>query len=311
MNESLVKYLAGLLDADGSLSFNFKHDQNRPGRYFIGLNLHLTASDAVDRNGFVGSLPQLTGMGSTHRYGERKQFLVWSVGKRADLERLLPRLTKHMVIKAKHWQWMLDTWRALRQNSNTVSEGERERLSAASKESRNTRVGPLKPKNHPTWAWLAGYLDGDGWYRYQKTYAKTIGHWQWSMSMGAVAHINDVSVLEFLQRAFGGIIRDHSKDNDRLKIWYRSLGYQNRSFALNFLPNVAKHSRLKRNKIQAIIHHHQQRLSVPGMPRNYCEVDNCGRPATGHKMCSMHYQRWKRRKNSKHVSDSLKRQASL
>lgn len=308
MNETLIKYLAGLLDADGSLSFNFKIDQNRQGRFFVGLSLRLTSSDAVDLKGFVNSLPEMTAMGSASRSGKNKQFCTWDVSKRSDVEMLVPRLTKHMVIKAQHWNWLLEQWRELRKDGNTVSIEQREALAAASKESRKTRVGPLKPKNHPTWAWLAGYLDGDGWYVYRREYAKTIGYWQYAMSVGAVAHISDASVLEFLQKSFGGVIRDHSKGNPNLKTWYRSLGYQNRSFALGFLPNLAKHSRLKRHKIDAIIHHHQQRLSVPGADRNYCQIDDCGKPAVGHKMCRLHYVRWYRNGDPRRVSDSLKRQ---
>lgn len=262
MNESLVKYLAGLLDADGSLSLSFKHDQNRKGRYFIGLQLRLAASDAVDRHGFVQSLPELTWMGTTSRYGPQHQYITWAVSKRRDLEMLLPRLIKHMVIKAKHWQWLLDVWRLARSENKTCSLRQREALTEASKESRQFRTGPVRAKNHPTWAWLAGYLDGDGWYSY--TSGVYNGYRQWRMEVGAVAHINDIGVLEFLQRSFGGRIKDHGQ-SDNVKVWKRSLGYQNRSFALRFLPNLAKHSRLKRHKIDAIIHHHRQRLSVPGV----------------------------------------------
>lgn len=266
MNESLVKYLAGLLDADGSLSFSFKSDPNRSGRHFVGLALRLTASDEVDKKGFVASLPTQTGMGATSRYGERNQFCVWSVSKRADLEMLLPRLVKHMVIKAKHWQWLLEVWRQARTESKTVSLRERDTLTAASKESRRLRTGPLHPKNHPTWAWLAGYLDGDGWYTYRsgsyKGY-KDRSYKQWSINCGAVAHKNDSAVLEFLKTSFGGNIYPHGQSTD-VFVWHRSLGYQHRDFALGFLPNLAKHSRLKPHKIEAIIHHHRQRLSVPG-----------------------------------------------
>jgi hypothetical protein len=262
MNESLIKYLAGLLDADGSLSFTFRCDQNNEGRYFFGLSLHLSASDAIDHGGFVSALPAVTGMGTVSRSGAKKQFVTWALSRRADLEMLLPRLIKHMVIKAKHWQWLLDVWRERRSREKTCSLEERERLSAQSKESRRSNCGPLRHKNHPTWAWLAGYLDGDGWYVYRQHKANT-GYWQWSMSVGAVAHVNDIGVLEFIQNAFGGIIRDHGQ-SPNVKVWYRSLGYQSRSFALRFLPSVARHSRLKRHKIDAMIHHHRQRLSVPG-----------------------------------------------
>lgn len=258
MNESLVKYLAGLLDADGSLSLSFKEDENRKGLYFLGLHMRLASSTAVDQAGFIDTLPAQTGMGAVSYSGDRKQFKTWAVTRRADLEMLLPRLVKHMVIKAGHWQWLLEVWRDKRADNKTCTAEEREALSKASKESRVSRVGPLRPKNHPTWAWTAGYLDGDGCYYYRHHGG------QWVMNLSASAHVNDAGVLHFLEGAFGGNIRDQNESGS-VKLWTRSLGYQNRSFALSFLPNVAKHSRMKRPKIDAIIHHHRQRLSVPGV----------------------------------------------
>jgi hypothetical protein len=281
LNESLVKYLAGLLDADGSLSLTFRSYPPGTDRYCVALSMRLTASDAVDHGRFVESLPSLTGLGSTIRYGKEKQFAVWIVSKRSDLEMLLPRIIKHMVVKAQHWQWLLDLWRESRRSVTGLkqwgdgwncSESERAHLTAASKESRRTRVGPIKPKNHPTWAWLAGYLDGDGWYRRKHykcgTYtrrdaAEPTQYHQWLMVVGAVAHESDASVLRFIQNAFGGHIRPHGRATPHLLCWSRNLGPMDRSFALRFLPNLAKHSRLKRHKIDQIIHHHRQRLSAP------------------------------------------------
>ena len=256
MNESLVKYLAGLLDADGSLSLTFRLGRNTESRYHPGLMMKLSASDAVDQRGFVESLPALTGMGTVSRYGNSNQFAVWSISRRADLEMLLPRLIKHMVIKARHWQWLLETWRETR--GPLCSDAERARLTAASKRSRVERAGPMHPKNHPTWAWLAGYLDGDGWYIYRRDVEQNY----WAMNVGAVAHNNDIGVLQFLQKSFGGNIRNHGQ-SPNVSVWVRSLGVRDASFALRFLPNIAKHSRLKRYKIDQMIHHHRQRLSVP------------------------------------------------
>lgn len=262
MNESLIKYLAGLLDADGSLSLSFKHDQNREGRYFIGLQLRLASSDAVDKHGFVESISKTFGFGMTVRGGKERQFVTWVVSKRSELEMLLPRFIKHMVVKAKHWQWLLEMWRTARTEKPTCSLEEREVLTAASKESRRLNIGPLRAKNHPTWAWVAGYLDGDGCYTHRQNLANT-GYLQWTMNVSAVAHVNDIVGLEFLLKAFGGRIEEQGQ-SDVVKLWKRSLGYQNRDFALRFLPHLAKHSRLKRHKIDAMIHHHRQRLSVPG-----------------------------------------------
>jgi hypothetical protein len=81
------------------------------------------------------------------------------------------------------------------------------------------------------------------------------------MKVGAVAHINDAHVLEFIKAAHGGSIVKHGQTESCLK-WLVGVGKQNRSFALSFLPNLVRHSRLKKHKIERMIHHHQQRLSV-------------------------------------------------
>lgn len=252
MNESLVKYLAGLLDADGCLSFD--PTTGYDGNVRVSLKLTLTAADTIDRGGFVLSLPGITGAGKTHRTYDK--YTTWAVCHRADLERLLPRLIKHMVIKAKHWQWMLDFWRDYRsqeKGQKNLSQEEWQSLRQQYKESRVTRVGPIKPKNHPTWAWLAGYLDGDGCFSFRTSKNK-------NMRLSVTAHINDASVLAFLQNSFGGTIRDGKRPT--IKVWWRGLGPRNASFALRFLPKLVKHSKLKKHKLEQMIHFHRQRLSV-------------------------------------------------
>ena len=309
MKETLVKYLAGLMDADGSLSLMFTKYEKADDAYFLRLRLSLASSDAVDRLGFVDRLHEETGMGGVFRYGSNNQFKNWTVLKRSDLEMLLPRLIKHMVVKGKHWQWLLDVWREQRSGKRGgafVTTEEVVSLREASKKSRLENAGPVKPKNHPSWAWLAGYLDGDGWYR-----CKRVGSGKWQIHVGAVAHENDIAVLNFLQTAYGGAIYAHGQHSPHVKIWRHNLGAKDMSFAFMFLGNVAKHSRLKRDKIDQIISYHRQRLSEPRVDkRNYCTIDGCGKEAHGHKMCQMHYLRWYRHgdplcRSSLHVSDSL------
>ena len=48
-NESEIKYLAGLLDADGVLSFQFVDS-------YCCLNLQLAASESIDKHGYIDSL---------------------------------------------------------------------------------------------------------------------------------------------------------------------------------------------------------------------------------------------------------------
>jgi len=253
LNESLVKYLAGLLDADGCLSFDPSKGYDENVR--VSLKLSLVAADTIDRDGFVSSLPELTGCGKTSRsYGK---YTVWAVCNRSDLEKLLPRLIKHMVVKAKHWQWMLDFWREYRSREwgqKSLTQDEWQSLQTAYKGSRASNVGPIKPKNHPTWAWLAGFLDGDGCYSFRTSKNN-------NMRLSVTAHITDLSALEFLQKSFGGTIKSNSR-SDNIKVWWRGLGPSHSGFVLRFLPSVVKHARFKRHKIEQIIHFHRQRLSV-------------------------------------------------
>lgn len=294
MNETQAKYLAGLLDADGSLSFTFKETDNKNGFYYVGLRMGLSASDGIDKLGFVADLPNSTGFGSVSRSSKNEHIVTWVVSKRADLEMLLPRVIKHMVIKGKHWNWLLKRWREIRVGGAPVPLPTRESLTEASKASRVERVGPLKAKNYPTWAWLAGYIDGDGWYTHRRNWNKRDQSWQWGMRVGIVAHENDACGLELIQNAFGGAITPHTQ-SPTLKVWQHSLGYQNKAFALRFLPHLAKHSKLKRDKIDAIIHHHRQRLSVPGTDKTFCTVDACNDPTHGNGLCRKHYLREYRR----------------
>lgn len=257
MNESLVKYLSGLLDADGSLSFMYQKPRPTSDKFYVSLMLTLAASDTVDKHGFVESLPSLTGFGAVYRTDAKNlQCKTWTMTKRADLEMILPRVIKHMVVKGKHWQWLLDTRREHR--GVPIAESDCERLSAAMKKSRVDNVGPIKPKNHPTWAWLAGYLDGDGHYTYKCANKK---NGCLNISVGATAHENDAVVLEFLHKAFGGHIYPHA-GAAHVKRWRRNLGPRDASFALRFLPRVAQHSRLKRYHIDQILSIHSQRLTV-------------------------------------------------
>lgn len=246
-DETEIKYLAGLLDADGSLSFKFCKSSS--GKTFLYLILALTASDKIDQHGYISSLGERCGSCCKITYDKEtfSDATKWNVQARGELNQLLPRLLKHMVIKAKHWLWLYNTYDMYKGIDISLIEDE---LKEASKFSRKD-VGPLKPKIHPTWAWVAGYLDGDGCYTFSNR----------AIYVGCISHVQDVVGIQLLHKAFGGSIYEPREDNTQL--WRRGLGKSDKDFATKFLRKMVRHSRLKKHKIEQMLafHNQSQRLT--------------------------------------------------
>lgn len=234
VSESSIKYLAGLLDADGSLCL-----VKRPNDK---LGMRMSLGQTEEGHWLLENLQEEYGCGSLSR-GSNPKMLYWNINKQSELEMLLPRICKYMILKATHWARI---YQAYKDNDRQFD----------SRKSRSSS-GPFKSVKHPTWAWVAGYLDGDGHYLNKIQRGGTKGKYR-AMRVGAVAHTNDVFALELLQKAFGGTIR---QEKENIYRWYRNLGVSETSFALRFLPKVVKHSRLKKKKIENLIHTHRQRLS--------------------------------------------------
>lgn len=255
--ETQIKYLAGLIDADGSLLFHFRHYKDN--LYNVTLKLVLQQSLSIDRDGkFINSLEDYCGF--TQEVSLNTQNSNWSDANRwtvnqvNDLNMLIPRLTKHMVIKAKHFNNLLNKYNEL--IGKSVSEAEMIELKEFSKASRED-VGPLKPKKHASWAWIAGYVDGDGCY-YMRNRKKNWGVYT-ELLVNAIAHENDTVGLYLLQHSLGGYVVKSTSDNTFR--WTHNLGNNDRSFAIHFLRKMVRHSQLKKHKIEQMLHHHLQRLS--------------------------------------------------
>lgn len=242
--ENDIKYLAGLLDADGSLTFTYCFG-------YVGLCLNLELAESCDRDGkFIKSLGEKCGKVYTRKREENwAQTNTWTVTKRSDIEQLIPRLIKHMIIKGKPWGMMFERFRGMK--GTEMSKIEFESLLDWQRECRE-QPGPLKPHNHPTWAWLTGYIEGDGWFlvRHRPN--------QIEMHVGAVAHPKDRVAIDLIAKAFGGVVKLDRKGYVR---WIKNLGPKDYAFVQRFIPKMIQHSRLKRHKMETILSIHSQRLN--------------------------------------------------
>lgn len=239
-SETEKKYLAGLLDADGSLVY--VHNNG-----YLHLMLHLSMSESIDRNGTYSKyLGSKVGQISTRKRDDNWAIQnEWVVRKRSDLEKLLPHITKHMVVKGAKWQHMLETFRAYK--GKVISEGDLVNL----RKDASQHKGSIKFKKHPTWAWTAGYIDGDGWYLKRERGKHTEQH------VGVVSHPDHPEGVELLHKAFGGVLKN---DRGHLR-WIKNLGPRDKRFAISFLKKMVNHTHLKKWKIEQLLSTYSQRLS--------------------------------------------------
>ncbi|MGD8113769.1 MAG: hypothetical protein ACQEWA_02645 [Sphaerochaetaceae bacterium] len=239
--ETESKYLAGLLDADGCLTYSYNNG-------YLSLTMCISMSESIDKDGKTAKyLSSKVGQLYTRKREENLAVQnEWTVRKRKDLEKLLPHIIKHMVVKGSQWSLMLETFREYKAVPIT-----REKVLELREEASKCR-GPKKPKIHPTWAWAAGYIDGDGWFlcRDRGNYIEK--------HVGAVAHADHTEGLELLHKAFGGVLK---KDNKGYIRWIKNLGNRDIVFAKRFLKKMVNHSKLKKWKIEKILSTYPQRLT--------------------------------------------------
>lgn len=243
LKENQIKYLAGLLDADGSLSLTHNNG-------YLGLVLNLELAESCDKDGrYIKSLITFGGNLYTRKREETwSQTNTWRVVKRSELEMFIPRVIKHMVIKAKHWNNLLTLFRQYQ--GKHISVNEYDLLTEQSRASREI-AGPLHEKIHPTWAWVTGYLEGDGWFMLRHRPKQV------EIQAGAVCQMSDVVALNLLQKAFGGVVKE---DRGHMR-WIRNLGPRDASFAKRFCTKLIQHSQLKTHKLEQILAFHSQRLN--------------------------------------------------
>lgn len=225
LTETDYKYLAGLLDADGCLSVN-------QGKYY---QLTLAASTSIDRDGkYLRWLHENLG-GNLYQVKQDHNWSVqnhWKVYDKNTLNKILPRVLKHMCVKARYWDNLYFGDQTLTREDH----------------------GPLKAKKFPTRAWLSGFLDGDGHYMFAKNKYEGCK----KIRVQVTLHKDDKDTLYWISDKLGGSVRE---DKRGYFVWDRNLGVRDRSFAVPFVKEMHRHSRLKKHKLEQILNYHSQRLS--------------------------------------------------
>ena len=257
-SETVNKFVAGLFDADGCIYFRLKKYKDY---YTLNLKCEISQSFSVDPDGeMLHALARFYGFGKfDYKFPERGTTVCrWAMGTR-DTLKLMDHLIKHMCIKAKHAKTLIQVYKTLK--GLHFDREQAEILRQLSKKSR-LDVGPIHPKKHPAWAWLAGYLAGDGcfFYRERKRYSKRIGKYttQYELRVESLASYDDQSILHFIHKALKGNINSKPEGIH----WCRALGAQNSKFAVKFLRKMKNYMLLRKklDKIQKMIEFHDNRV---------------------------------------------------
>ena len=255
----MKKYLAGLFDADGSICFSFFKLAN--GNFKMRLKWSLMTTENIDRD-----FKTITLLHDTFPFGSLcfpksrnpawANVALWQIQNGTELEKFIPHIAKYAFIKGGHLMRMLEKRREI--GEMELSEITVKELKSWAKQSRKD-TKPLKPRNYPSAAWLAGITDGDGSlvcvYQPRKKYTRM----RYTISEADA----DVSALDFIKHAFGGSIYKHGSSSQadirRLDI---NLGYSQSSKAQKFLHYMLPHLKMKKHSAEVILAKHKQRLSA-------------------------------------------------
>lgn len=265
-SEQLNKYIAGLLDADGCLGLTFNPYK---GRFMINLTFIFLQALSNDPDGLlVKAIQSFYNIGSIsyrNLKGDNNysSVAVWTMGSK-DFLKFYFLIKNHLRIKGTHWDNLV--WLYMELKGCYLSEENIIELKEFSKYSRkNSRW--LKQPKHLSFAWFAGYLDGDGHYRlrHRKKFIKKYGKCCNSneLSMSIACDKDDSHVLDKIQVDFGGHQHHHKKGHF---IWTLALGKNSTVWALKLLKQLRKYCCLEKKYsiISDMIQFHedyQQRLN--------------------------------------------------
>jgi LAGLIDADG endonuclease len=203
------KYIAGFLDADGTVNIVFQADTKRP-QLRLGF-CQKTSQDEVLQliHAEWGGHMQVRAV-----KGVEYSHLTWSGNKQCSM--LLNRIKQFLVIKRHYAEVCLDV------SERQIEKDEIPKIREYLKIQRRQKSLPL-PK-HPSRKWLAGYIDGDGCISVTQL-RKPSGVADLVLHIAASNY--DTEGIEIIQKQFGGRINDMCEG--RVK-----------QFAVSLAPSKAK-----------------------------------------------------------------------
>jgi intein/homing endonuclease len=244
-NESMVKYLAGIYDADGCMKIEHSQgshikisvyfSQSRQGEHLVR---HLSEVFNVSLTVVDGSLDG--GVGDSFRVCLTSKKKITQFG---------DRITKYMVVKGKPLKMLLSLKEEYK--GGGVTQDQYQIIKDDFDTCRHVG-GALKSRNFVSDAWAAGFIDGDGYYQIRSKGVKPTP----SMSVSVRVFKEEKKLaLHFLHEKYGGSLKPvKMRGGDGLR-WHLGLGKGKAKGAIPFLKAMRKHSWVKKEKIQMMLNY--------------------------------------------------------
>lgn len=253
------KYIAGLIDSDGSVGFTQLKTGWKP-TMVLSISQKTCHADVLKR------IQEQEGGHIRSRFIGKDWYSEYNLNGKSAVK-LLFRLSKHLVIKRDYVEWCLqvEPFKII----GTTTEFNKLR-----KEKRHTKC--LQIKNFPSRKWLAGYFDGDGCC--QVTTISNTGYPLIRFSISA--HENDIVGLELIQKAFGGSLNKMNK-NGQVYEWKINCGRNKRELLFKFVEYFYQETIIKKNQLSSIVtelrkdspNGHQLKLDLQKMKRPLAETN--------------------------------------
>lgn len=223
-----IKYLAGLIDADGNFNINRIDDG------YIRFTVSIASSENTDKDfNMLNNVSDTFKLGSTRIYENvHGRVMEWKVSSLSEQEQLLPILIKHLVIKGTYAQYCLDIRRKYK--GRKCPDDEWQEIQKELKLQRQQSKAAIH-KKHMTWGWFAGYVDGDGCLAEATKY---------SYRLSITAHQNDIEGIKLIQHSIGGNISPIKK-KPWLYTYTLTLGVKTRQQTISILAKYLQHSKMK------------------------------------------------------------------
>lgn len=245
-SEQLHKFVAGLFDADGHVSFDFCRNK-----------IQIQSGISICDESLVNALKDYYNIGTVVKMRVEKethnQCFRW-IMRTKDSKKFFNLIGKHLRIKGTHFNNLINIHNELQEE--VLEDKFIEELKEISIESRKNSKWLRYPK-HPSYSWVAGYLAGDGHFEY-RIRNRDGGKKTTNIRVSSICHEDDKHVLYFLQSAFKGSVRK-TKEKPHY-VWSRSLGRGNKQFALPFLLKLRLYMCLEKKyiTIDNMIKYHEQ-----------------------------------------------------